>query len=169
MRVRILASVVAALVVAAGVITFGQDPPAPKGEQLQPAPGPAPVGETADPMQVVEDFVQRGRETAAQHVASLTEERDRLRARLERVEAALQRWDAVNQALGVPTPDPAADAPPPNEPAEVPAPPAEEEPSPAPAADAPPPSEPEDDLAPPADEESLTRVISPAGRLRSCI
>jgi hypothetical protein len=50
-------------------------------------------------MQAVEAFVQRNRKEADEAIKALTQERDSLRARLQKVEAALGRWKAVAGAL----------------------------------------------------------------------
>jgi hypothetical protein len=50
-------------------------------------------------MEDVQGFIQRSREEAAGKIAMLTEERERLRERLRKVEAALTKWSAVNEAL----------------------------------------------------------------------
>ena len=50
-------------------------------------------------MQAVEAFVQRNRKEADEAIKALTKEQDSLRARLQKVEAALGRWNAVAGAL----------------------------------------------------------------------
>jgi hypothetical protein len=50
-------------------------------------------------MQAVEAFVQRNRKEADEAIKALTQERDSLRARLQKVEAALGRWKVVASAL----------------------------------------------------------------------
>jgi hypothetical protein len=60
---------------------------------------PAASPPTDDPVQTVQAFVDRNRKEAEDSIASLTKEAETLRARLERVEAALERWKAVEQAF----------------------------------------------------------------------
>ena len=50
-------------------------------------------------MQVVDAFVERNRKEAEDSIDKLTKEAETLRARLQRVEAALERWKAVEDAL----------------------------------------------------------------------
>lgn len=126
MRGRTLFGIVTALVVVAGVATLAQDsspaqdPSPPETVDLAPAPplaaqdppdvepaadvlesppAPGPSSVPDDPMEDVDGFIQRSREEAAGKIATLTEERERLRERLRKVEAALAKWSAVNEAL----------------------------------------------------------------------
>jgi hypothetical protein len=105
MRGRTLAGIIAALVVVVGVVSMAQEPP-------EPSPLPLPAAEEAkaallpgaaqardDPMQAVKAFVQRNRKEADEAIKTLTQERDSLRERLQKVEAALGRWKAVAGAL----------------------------------------------------------------------
>ena len=82
------------------------EPPAlpvtPAGTQLPPSaelPPLAPGITNDDPMQVVEAFVARNRKEAEDSIQALTQEAETLRARLQKVEAALERWKAVDNAL----------------------------------------------------------------------
>jgi hypothetical protein len=114
MRGKTLAGTVTTLIVAVGLASMAQGPPEPNllppppteeskapPEQIgftpdaPPLPGAAPD----DPMQDVEAFVQRNRKEADEAIKALTQERDSLRARLQKVETALGRWKAVAGAL----------------------------------------------------------------------
>jgi hypothetical protein len=64
-----------------------------------PAEQPAIAPASDDPMQDVEEFVKRGREQADNSIRALSQEAETLRARLQKVEAALGRWRAVAKAL----------------------------------------------------------------------
>jgi hypothetical protein len=60
-------------------------------------------------MQTVEEFVLRSRKEAEDSINALTREAETLRARLQKVEAALERWKAVERALkegSLPAPEP---------------------------------------------------------------
>ncbi len=72
-------------------------PPPSSGAALPPAIMPASAAD--DPMDIVESFVQRNRKEAEDAVRSLTEERTRLRQRLQKVESALLRWEKVSRAF----------------------------------------------------------------------
>lgn len=50
-------------------------------------------------MKVVESFVERNRKEAEDSIKALSKEAEELRARLKKVEAALERWQAVSRAL----------------------------------------------------------------------
>jgi hypothetical protein len=52
-----------------------------------------------DPMEAVEAFVVRNRNEADESIKALTKEAETLRARLAKVEAALERWKGVAEAL----------------------------------------------------------------------
>lgn len=52
-----------------------------------------------DPVGTVESFLQRNRKEADDSIKSLTQEAEMLRARLQKVEAALGRWQAIAGAL----------------------------------------------------------------------
>src|SRR4051794_30673321 len=121
MRRWTLAGIVAASVVIIGLASMAQGPPEPNllppppteeskalPEQVgftpdaPPLPGTAvlpPTATTDDSMQAVEAFVQRNRKEADEAIKTLTQERDSLRERLQKVEAALGRWKAVAGAL----------------------------------------------------------------------
>jgi hypothetical protein len=114
MRGRMPAGIIAALVVVAGVVSMAQGPPElsplplPPSEEAKAADAPSLPGTaelppavvtTDDPMQAVEAFLQRNRKEADEAIKALTQERDSLRARLQKVEAALGRWKAVAGAL----------------------------------------------------------------------
>jgi hypothetical protein len=84
-------------------------PPPPQGSLGLPAtpvdlpagqPQAAPAIPNDDPMQAVEAFVVRNRKEAAESIQTLTREAETLRARLQKVEAALERWKAVEAVLG---------------------------------------------------------------------
>jgi hypothetical protein len=102
-------------------------PPVPPRQEPPPAPvdlvpaspevaaPPAAVPTTPDdPMQDVDAFVEQNRKRAADSIQRLTKEAEELRARLRKVEMALQRWKSVASAL---EPAPAALPPAPLEPA----------------------------------------------------
>ena len=114
MRGRMPVGIIAALVVVVGMVSMAQGPPEPnplppppteeaKAADAPSLPGtavlPPAVVTTDDPMQAVEAFVQRNRKEADEAIKTLTQERDSLRARLQKVEAALGRWKAVAGAL----------------------------------------------------------------------
>ena len=78
------------------------------GEAANPAmvPSPGPVTENGkseaiagDPMEAVDSFLDRNRKEAEDATQALTREAETLRARLQKVEAALARWQAVSAAL----------------------------------------------------------------------
>src|SRR5262245_42555060 len=64
----------------------------------------------ADPVGEVEDFIRQGQDRATRSIQALTAERQALRERLARVEAALARWEGVDRSLeaGLPAPQPIA-------------------------------------------------------------
>jgi hypothetical protein len=126
-RDRILAMSCVALALLGGVVALGQQPgnpplpsipgavqanPVPVGfqpvglppvgpvvpETLPPQPLP-PSAATADPVETVEQFVERSRQEADEAIKALTQEREALRAQLQKVETALQRWHQVAEAL----------------------------------------------------------------------
>jgi hypothetical protein len=118
MRRWTLAGIIAASVVVIGLASMAQGPPEPNllppppteeskaiPEQVGVTPDagtavlPPTVATTDDPIQAVEAFVQRNRKEADEAIKALTQERDSLRARLQKVEAALGRWKAVAGAL----------------------------------------------------------------------
>ena len=134
MRDRILAMSCVALAFLCGVVALGQQPgalslpPISGAVQANPVPGglppfglpptgpvvpetlppqsltPAPTAD--DPVETVEQFVERSRQEADEAIKALTQERDDLRVRLQKVETALQRWQQVAEAL---KPSPPAD------------------------------------------------------------
>ena len=83
-----------------------------------------------DPMGAVDSFLQRSRKEADDSIKALTQEAEALRTRLQKVEAALGRWQAVSGALNQdgklrwrgPEPESAPQLEPVNAPKEVPAP-----------------------------------------------
>jgi hypothetical protein len=119
MRGKTLAGIVTTAIVVVGAVSVAQGSPDPgplpplPAEKAKDPYGPAPyapylsgtaelppaVPATDDPMQAVEAFVQRNRKEADEAIKTLTQERDSLRARLQKVEAALGRWKAVAGAL----------------------------------------------------------------------
>ena len=90
-------------------------------DRLKPPPGPwnarrNPIAE--DPMAEVDSFLDRNRKEADEAIKSLSAEAETLKARLQKVEAALARWQAVagalnegNPSLVEPTPGPAGRVP----------------------------------------------------------
>ena len=66
-----------------------------------------------DPMKAVESFLTRNRKEADDSIKALTSEAEVLRGRLQKVEAALARWEAVagslnqvsGESAGLPTPE----------------------------------------------------------------
>ena len=105
MRIRNFALVVMALVLLMGIATLAQPPAIPQATlPIDSAAVPPPtdqvaVSATDDPMQVVDAFVQKNRKEAEDSIGKLTKEAETLRARLQKVEAALERWKAVEHAL----------------------------------------------------------------------
>jgi uncharacterized protein YheU (UPF0270 family) len=82
-----------------GLLGVNQAPPQPP-DLTVPAEVTIPAASAPDdPMDVVESFVQRNRKEAEDAVRSLTEERTRLRQRLQKVESALLRWEKVSRAF----------------------------------------------------------------------
>jgi hypothetical protein len=109
-----LAGIITALFVVVGLASMAQGPPEsnllppppteeakalPEQVGVTPDAPPLPGAAQEDPMQAVEAFVQRNRKEADEAIKALTQERDSLRARLQKVEAALGRWKAVAGAL----------------------------------------------------------------------
>ncbi len=121
-----------------------------------------------DPMAAVDSFLSRNRKEADDSIQALTREAEALRTRLQKIEAALARWQAVSGALNQganpsapptvgPEPTPAP-APPPELPPSTP-PLAGGNPSPAPIV---PPSAPTvDGPAPPPNESTTPPPITP--------
>ena len=118
MRNRILAMSGVVLACLGGVVALAQQPGISPQPLRPPVADPAPialpppgppqagvlVGEPlpaapTDPTQSVEQFVQRSRKEADDAIKALTQEREALHARLQKVEAALQRWQQVADAL----------------------------------------------------------------------
>jgi hypothetical protein len=111
MRKRRLAAAVQACGLVGGVVTLAQGPaelppppveqgPLPAADPPRPLPREAGVGRPQeDPMQTVEAFVLRGRKEAEGAIDTLAKEAETLRARLLKVEAALERWKMVEGAL----------------------------------------------------------------------
>jgi hypothetical protein len=73
-------------------------PNGPPPSNLPPAELPQ-AGPADDPMQAVEAFVERSRKEADDSIKALTREAETLRARLQKVEAALERWKGVAEGL----------------------------------------------------------------------
>ena len=90
------------------------DPPAsimadsrPTDPAVNPVAAAAPVEDTpaqADPVQSVENFVERNRKEAENAIQNLTTEAENLKDRLTRVEKALVRWQAFSRALNTDQP-----------------------------------------------------------------
>lgn len=117
MRRTTLTAFCLALTLMAGVGVLAQRPPVvapPPGEDvlLPPAiPNPLPPAQEAaptagssvlsrdNPMDEVEAFVEESRKKADATIAKLTKEAETLRARLEQVDAALERWKTVAAGL----------------------------------------------------------------------
>jgi hypothetical protein len=81
-----------------------KSPPSPNGWRSAGDPlvktAKGPVEPTIDdPMGAVESFLQRNQKEADDSIKALTQEAEALRARLQKVEAALGRWKGVAQAL----------------------------------------------------------------------
>lgn len=65
------------------------------------APGPfTPEGTLADPEGEAKAFVEKSRKEADEVIRALNKEAETLRARLQKVEAGLARWQAVKDSLG---------------------------------------------------------------------
>lgn len=62
-------------------------------------PAPAPPPASADPEAEARAFVERSQKEADAAVAALSKEAETLRARLQKVEAGLARWQAVKESL----------------------------------------------------------------------
>ncbi len=86
--------------------------PSPPGDGLQPTPYPAaettppptapiasPPPAVNDPIQVVDNFVERSRREADEAIRQLNSEAQELRERLRKVESALARWQRLSRAL----------------------------------------------------------------------
>jgi len=122
MRMRKLAVAVLACGLFGGIVALAQQrpadprvidaasPPPEAPAPLLPAPDPAPdLPPTAiapgnlegqdDPVQALEAFVLRSRREAEEAIDKLTKETETLRARLQKVETALDRWKGVRDAL----------------------------------------------------------------------
>jgi hypothetical protein len=59
-----------------------------------------PEGTLADPEGAAKAFVERSQKEADEAITALSKEAETLRARLEKVEAGLARWQAVKESLG---------------------------------------------------------------------
>lgn len=125
MRKATVAAALLTLGLAGGVAVFGQRPVAPPSAGATPPPAPVAQdpfsppaqanGDADDPMHDVEAFIDEGRKKAGDSIEKLTKEAERLRARLEKVESALERWKAVAAGLEKQPEDlarPAAEQPP---------------------------------------------------------
>lgn len=64
------------------------------------SPAYTPEGTLADPEGAAKAFVERSQKEAEEAVAALSKEAEALRARLQKVEAGLARWQAVKESLG---------------------------------------------------------------------
>lgn len=70
------------------------------GARLEDPFGPGGVEPPSDdPMEVLKSFHQQSRAKAEEQIKSLTKEADTLRARLQKVEAALEGWKTISAAL----------------------------------------------------------------------
>lgn len=77
-----------------------EDAPARATRLTDIAEEPGPTRVTAnDPAELVSEFVDRSRKEAERSIAALTKEAEELRARLKKVEAALDRWQSISRAL----------------------------------------------------------------------
>jgi hypothetical protein len=82
--------------------TDDEDLPAPGEKVGRPhrvAPNDTGAGAGDDPMAAVDSFLSRNRKEADDSIKNLTKEAEVLRARLQKVEEALARWQAVSDAL----------------------------------------------------------------------
>jgi hypothetical protein len=52
-----------------------------------------------DPEKAAREFIEKNQKIAESELNALRKEADTLRARLQKVESAIRRWDAVSQAL----------------------------------------------------------------------
>jgi hypothetical protein len=128
MRRRMLAAAFMAVALVGGVVVLAQKPEPESDSKPLPAPtveappqdaigiAQEPALEVAvpqvraqeavrppdDPMQEVEQFVTQNRKRAEDSIKSLSQEAETLRARLQKVEAAIERWKALEEALKAP-------------------------------------------------------------------
>jgi hypothetical protein len=73
---------------------------APKPVPIAPdSPYPSATTETDDPAKAVESFVDQNQKVAETQLKNLRAEEARLRARLQKVELGIKRWEALAQAL----------------------------------------------------------------------
>jgi hypothetical protein len=127
MRTRSLAAFVLMLGVLGGAAVLAQktgrvqrvnSPPPPASVPIAPSePLPPPAEETpflpgavlpddedGDPMKDIDAFVEQNRRKARESIARLTKEAEELRARLRKVEMAIERWKSLAGALERPEP-----------------------------------------------------------------
>jgi hypothetical protein len=78
-------------------------PPTPVGpalSELEPLSHTTPsAGESEDPEKNVQAFVEQNRKVAETQLKNLRDEAEKLRARLQKVEAGIRRWDTLLTAL----------------------------------------------------------------------
>ncbi len=74
------------------------DPP-PAPTRVLPSPSSAATGPLADPEAAANGFVERSTKEAEDAIKALTKEAESLRARLQKVESGLARWQSVKQSL----------------------------------------------------------------------
>jgi len=67
--------------------------------ELQTASGLPSAGESEDPEKNVQAFVEQNRKVAESQLKNLKDEAEKLRARLQKVEAGIRRWEALLTAL----------------------------------------------------------------------
>ena len=81
-----------------------QSPPADRAM----VPAEVPPANNDDPMAAVDEFLGRNRKEADESIKALAREAETLRARLQKVEAALARWQSVSNALNQDAPQAAS-------------------------------------------------------------
>ena len=73
--------------------------------ELAPVAGNPSPGETDDPEKNVRAFVEQNRKVAESRLKSLKDEAEKLRSRLQKVEAGIKRWEALLTALQTSEPE----------------------------------------------------------------
>jgi hypothetical protein len=71
----------------------------PEPTELLPSGQPAAPGAIEDPEKIVQAFVAQNRKVAESQLKNLKSEAERLRARLQKVEAGVKRWESLLAAL----------------------------------------------------------------------
>ncbi len=64
---------------------------------------PSTTSENEDPAKAAQDFVEQNQKVAETQLKNLRDEEAKLRARLQKVEAGIKRWEALVSALNVST------------------------------------------------------------------